>query len=81
LATRFIAAIGELYAVESRAKDLSLEQRQQLRQTRSREILTQIETLLLQHLHSVLPGSLMGKALHDLANYLKMWVSFGRNST
>lgn len=64
MATRFIVTIGELYAVESRAKDLSLEQRQQLRQTRSREILTQIETLLFQHLHSMLPGSLMGKALH-----------------
>jgi len=67
LATRFITAIGQLYAIESQAKEASAEQRLQLRQSHSREILTQIETLLLQHLHGVTPNSLLGKALHYLS--------------
>jgi transposase len=79
LATRFIAAIGKLYLIESQAKDAHPEQRQQLRQTRSREILTQIETLLLQHLHSVLPGSLMGKALHYLSAQWPKLIRFVEN--
>lgn len=79
LATRFIAAIGELYVIESQAKDAHPEQRLQLRQIRSREILTQIETLLLQHLHSVLPGSLMGKALHYLSAQWPKLIRFVEN--
>jgi transposase len=79
LATRFIAAIGKLYVIESQAKDAHPEQRLQLRQTRSREILTQIETLLLQHLHSVLPGSLMGKALHYLSAQWPKLIRFVEN--
>lgn len=67
LATRFIAVIGELYAVESRARDLSPEQRHALRQAHSVPILAKIERLLLDHLHTVIPGSLLGKALHYLS--------------
>lgn len=66
-ATQFIAAIGELYAVESRARELTAEQRHALRQAHSRPILSKIEGILLQHLHTVLPGSLLGKALHYLS--------------
>lgn len=79
LATRFIATIGELYAVESRAKDASPEQRQQLRQTHSREILVKIETLLLQHLHGVMPNSLLGKALHYLSAQWPKLIRFVEN--
>jgi len=67
LATRFIAAIGELYAVESQAKDKPAAQRQRLREEKSRPILTRIEQMLLKHLHAVVPGSLLGKALHYLS--------------
>ncbi|CAM3947022.1 IS66 C-terminal element [Bordetella bronchialis] len=42
------------------------EQRQRLRAAQSRPVLAEIETLLTQHLHSVLPQSLFGKALHYL---------------
>jgi transposase len=68
LATQFIAAIGELYAIEAQAKDLSAEQRRQRRQAQSRPVLAKIEGLLLQHLHAVTPGSLLGKALHYLSS-------------
>ena len=67
LATQFIAIIGELYAVESRARDLTPEQRHALRQEYSRPILARIEAMLLKHLHTVVPGSLLGKALHYLS--------------
>ncbi|PPK71872.1 transposase [Methylobacter tundripaludum] len=67
-ATQFIAAIGELYTIEANAKDLSAEQRQQRRQEQSRPVLAKIEALLLPHLHTVTPGSLLGKALHYLAS-------------
>ena len=67
-ATQFIAAIAELYAIESKARDLSAEKRRQLRSEHSRPVLARIEDLLLRHLHSVLPGSLLGKALHYLSS-------------
>lgn len=66
-ATQFIAAIGELYAVESRAKDKSAAERQRLRDEHSRSVLQRIEAMLLKHLHAVVPGSLLGKALHYLS--------------
>lgn len=66
-ATQFITAIGELYAVESKAKDKTPTERQQLRQEHSRPTLQRIEVLLLKHLHAVVPGSLLGKALHYLS--------------
>jgi transposase len=63
-ATQFIAAIGELYAVESKAKDKSATEHLQLRTEFSRPILARIEAMLLKYLHAVVPGSLLGKALH-----------------
>lgn len=68
-ATQFIAAIGELYAIEqeAKAKDLTSPPRGQLRMARSRPVLASIETLLVRHLHSVMPNSLLGKALHYLS--------------
>jgi len=68
-ATQFIAAIGELYAIESeaKAKDITAQQRGQLRTERSRPVLARIEALLLRHLHGVAPNSLLGKALHYLS--------------
>jgi transposase len=66
-ATQFISAIGELYAVESRARDLDAVVRQKLREAHSRPVLQRIEAMLLKHLHAVVPGSLLGKALHYLS--------------
>lgn len=67
LATQFIAAIGELYAVEAKAKDKTTSERLRLREELSRPVLQKIEAMLLRHLHAVVPGSLLGKALHYLS--------------
>jgi transposase len=67
LATQFIAIIGELYAVESKAKDKTTAERLRLRDVQSRPVLQRIEAMLLKHLHAVVPGSLLGKALHYLS--------------
>ncbi len=63
-ATQFIAAIAELYAVESRAKNQDADARGRLRAEYSRPVLEKIEGLLSGHLHSTAPNSLLGKALH-----------------
>jgi transposase len=62
-ATQMIAAIGELYALEARAKDMTASERGALRVQHSRPVLERIQELLLQHLHRVAPNSLLGKAL------------------
>jgi transposase len=75
-ATQFLTLIGKLYAIEARWRERPMladesEQerfavRYRLRQEHSVPIIGRIETLLLAHLHSVLPQSLLGKALHYL---------------
>ncbi|CAA9892792.1 transposase [Candidatus Methylobacter favarea] len=79
LATQFIAAIGELYAIEAKAKELSHDLRGQRRQEQSRPVLAKIEGLLLQHLHGVTPGSLLGKALHYLSSQWPKLTRFIKN--
>jgi transposase len=79
LATQFIAAIGELYAIESTAKDLTAEQRALQRQQHSKPVLAKIEALLLAHLHTVMPGSLLGKALHYLSSQWPKLIRFVDN--
>jgi transposase len=68
LPAHFIELIGRLYKLEADARRdnvdaLALQQR---RAQHSKTVLDQIEALALQHLHGVLPGSLLGKALHYL---------------
>jgi hypothetical protein len=65
-ATQFIAAIAELYAVESRARELTPVERGRLRAQHSQPVLARIADLLQRHRHSVAPNSLLGKALHYL---------------
>jgi hypothetical protein len=69
LPARFIELIGRLYKVEADARrdELDAQALQQQRKLYSAPVLEQIETLALQHLHGVLPGSLLGKALHYLS--------------
>jgi transposase len=66
LPARFIELIGRLYKVEAEARrdNLDATALQQQRTLHSARVLEQIEALALQHLHGVLPGSLLGKALH-----------------
>lgn len=81
LATQFITAIGELYAVESTAKGKSAAERQRLREEHSRPVLQKIEAMLLKHLHAVVPGSLLGKALHYLSAQWPKLIRFVENCT
>ncbi len=83
LPARFIALIGELYRVEAQAKDANADavERLRRRQQDSVPVLARIEALLLEHLHTVLPASLLGKALHYLAGQwpkLQRYVENGR---
>jgi len=65
LPARFIELIGLLYKVEADARRDKLDaQALQQQRKHSKPVLEQIEALALQHLHGVLPGSLLGKALH-----------------
>ena len=68
LPARFIDLIGRLYKVEADARrdELDAQALAQQRKLHSAPVLEQIEALALQHLHGVLPGSLLGKALHYL---------------
>lgn len=65
-AVQFVDLIAKLYAVESRSRDLEMDAQQRLheRQMHSVPVIEAIEALLLAHLHAVVPGSALGKALH-----------------
>jgi transposase len=79
-AAQFVAAIGKLYAIEASAKDMSHGQRLVIRQEQSRMLIDKLQTMLLAHRHSVVPGSLLGKALnylHDQWPRLDRFVSNG----
>jgi hypothetical protein len=66
VAVQFMDLIGRLYHVESvaRKEELSASALTQRRQQHSVPILDEIERLLLAKLHTVMPKSLLGKALH-----------------
>ena len=70
LAAQFIALIGKLYRVEALAKEqgLGAAALQQSRRAHSVPVLQDIQALLLANIHAVLPGSLLGKALHYLSS-------------
>jgi transposase len=83
LPARFIELIGQLYKVEADARrdHLDAPALKQRRSQHSIPVLDQIEALALQHLHAVLPGSLLGKALHYLTaqwRKLSRYVDDGR---
>jgi transposase len=82
LAAQFIALIGQLYAVEAKARERELDANGLLeqRQLHSVPVLQKIEALLLANIHVVLPGSLLGKALHYMSSQwskLKLYVTSG----
>lgn len=82
LAAQFIALIGQLYAVEAKAREHYLKPAELLvqRQLHSVPVLQRIEALLLANIHVVLPGSLLGKALHYMRGQwskLQLYVTAG----
>jgi transposase len=70
LPARFIDLIGKLYHVEAQARrdEADIVEVARRRRQLSAPVLGEIETLLLAHLHAVLPGSLLGRALHYLSS-------------
>ena len=85
-AAQFIELIAQLYAVESRSRKLEMDVQQRLhaRQEHSVPVIQAIEALLLAHLHAVVPGSALGKALHYLSSQwpkLVRYVQDGRYPT
>ncbi len=78
-ATQFIAAIAQLYLVEGRARGMTIEERGRLRHTNSRPVLDRIQELLHQHLHTVAPNSLLGKALHYMEGQWPKLIRFVDN--
>ncbi len=82
LAAQFMVLIGQLYAVEARAKERALNACELLeqRQLHSVAVLQKIESLLLTNIHAVLLGSLLGKALHYMSGQwakLSLYVTHG----
>ncbi|WP_322067352.1 IS66 family transposase [Burkholderia ubonensis] len=63
LATRFIGLIGRLFAAEARSVKWTPERRQRLRARYSARVLAIIERMMVEHLPTVMPSSLLGKAL------------------
>lgn len=77
LATRFVVLIGKLFAAEARSAKWKAERRQRLRARYSARVLAQVEYMLVEHLPTVVPSSLLGKALqymsgqwHKLVRYV-----------
>ena len=82
LAAQFMALIAKLYEVEARAREraLGVEELLDQRKLHSVPVLEKIEALLLTNLHVVLPGSLLGKALHYMSSQwskLSLYVTNG----
>lgn len=65
--------------MESRAREKKPDERLRLREEFSRPVLRKIETMLLTHLHAVVPGSLLGKALHYLSSQWPKLVRYVEN--
>lgn len=62
--------IADLYAIETQAKDLSIEQRQLLRQEKAKPLLEKLHTWLQETLSKTVPGGASAKAL---GYALKRW--------
>jgi transposase len=66
LATRFVRLIAKLYAAEARSAHWDAARRWRLRRRYSARVLDLIKKLLIAHRDTVVPGSLLGKALQYL---------------
>lgn len=78
VAVRLMDLIGQLYKVEAKAREAELDSQALYgqRQEHSVPLLKKLEELVLANLHSVLPGSLLGKALHYMAGQWPKLVRF-----
>jgi transposase len=78
LPARFIELIGRLYHIEAEATREAVDviERGRRRRELSKPLIEDIEKLYLTNLHSVLPKSLLGQALHYLAGQWPKLVRF-----
>jgi len=78
LAGRLMELIGKLYHLEAQAREAGLDVQtlHRQRQEHSVPLLKKLEEQLLANLHGVLPGSLLGKALHYMAGQWPKLVRF-----
>jgi transposase len=67
LAAQVLELIAQLYAVEERVRSMDSAGRLRERREHSVGVLARIDALVQAHLHSVMPGSELGKALHYTA--------------
>ena len=83
LAAKFMALIGLLYKTESQAVEQQLDATaiKALRQAQSVPVLEQIEALMVANLHAVMPGSLLGKALHYLSSQWSKLCTYVKDGT
>lgn len=78
-AAQIIAAIGALYALEDQTRTMTPADRQVRRKQDSKPILDWIAALLQAHLHSTVPNSLLGQALHYLSGQWPKLIRFVEN--
>jgi transposase len=75
IAAQALESIGQLYAIETEAKDLTSEERQQLRQARAAPIIDKLYHWLIEQRQKVPKGSATSKAIHYS---LKRWSALKR---
>ncbi len=75
MAKEALERIAKLYAIEAQAKDLSIEQRQLVRQDKAKPVLDELHIWLLETLAKTAPGGAAAKAL---SYALKRWTAFIR---
>jgi hypothetical protein len=83
LVAKFMALIGLLYKTESQAAEQKLDGAaiKALRQAQSVPVLEQIHALLVANLHTVMPGSLLGKALHYMSSQWSKLCTYVQDGT
>ncbi|SEK15196.1 IS66 C-terminal element [Paraburkholderia tropica] len=79
LATRFVALIGKLFAAEARSAKWKPERRQRLRARYSARVLAIIERMQVGNLPTVVPSSLLGKALQYMSGQWPKLVRYVEN--
>jgi transposase len=79
LATRFVTLIAQLYAADARSATWDAGRRRRLRARYSRRVLDHIEQLLMTHRDTVVPGSLLGKALQYLGSQWPKLIRYVEN--
>jgi hypothetical protein len=79
VATRFVGLIGKLFAVEARVAKWTAQRRQRLRARYSSRVLAVIEHMMVKQLPTIVPSSLLGKALQYIRGQWAKLVRYAEN--